>query len=589
MSIKKYIAELKRRHVFKAGVAYIVVAWMIVQVADIILPTFEAPPYVMKVLLFVLGIGFPVNLIFAWIYDITPDGIVKTENVASMPQRSVLKNNRLNRIIIGSLSIIIILLLAGLFTKNNLEESRNKTLIVSSEDPQKSIAVLAFADMSPKKDQEYFSDGISEELLNILAKIPELRVMSRTSSFSYKSKDVAIAQIGKELNVSHILEGSIRKSDSTLRITAQLINAADGSHLWSQTYDRKMDDIFKIQDEIAGNISNKLELTLLGKTTNNKAINVAAYDLYLKARHLVNQNTKESFIEAEKLIKHSIALDSTEAPAWNLLSSINYATSYNFLNKPLEEGIAEGLTAAKKAIKLDSTYALAYSDLGSLQFLQWNFEASDANFNKALELDPGNSQIIGTVALKKLGNLNESIGLIKKAILLDPKNYYHYYNLGYYYYLTNQPDAAEEAIQVFASHHPSSAIYNYLWSLIHIAQGNYKEALIKAEKEPDAFFNPYARYFALYSLGRVEEAEGLMNQLIATYGDTEAANIADMYAFQGDVENTFLWLNKALEIKDPVLLSVLSLPYFEKVYDDPRWNTLIAEMNLPASHGFHLN
>jgi len=228
MKLKPYIEELKRRNVFKAGVAYLIVAWLIAQIASIILPTFEAPPWVMKTMLFVLIIGFPINLVISWIYDVTPDGIKKTR---SLNERSFLKNKRLNKVIVSALLVTVVIIASNLFFNR-----------VNTTD--KSIAVLAFADMSPNKDQEYFSDGISEELLNLLAKIPELKVISRTSSFSYKGTNKTATEIAKALNVSYILEGSIRKADNIVRVTAQLIRANDGFHEWSHTYDRALDSIF---------------------------------------------------------------------------------------------------------------------------------------------------------------------------------------------------------------------------------------------------------------------------------------------------------------------------------------------------------
>ena len=363
MKLKPYIEELKRRNVFKAGIAYLIVAWLIAQIADIFLPTFEAPPWVMKTLLFVLTIGFPINLVISWIYDVTPEGIKKTH---SLNERSFLKNKRLNKVIVTALLVTVVIISSNLFFNR-----------VSTAD--KSIAVLAFADMSPQKDQEYFSDGISEELLNLLAKIPELKVISRTSSFSYKGKNTTATEIAKELDVSYILEGSVRKAGNTIRITAQLIRVSDGFHEWSQTYDRDMDDIFKIQDDISAEVSKQLRLSILGKQDLTKPIDVEAYNLYLQAIHLVHQNTKESYIAAEKKIKEALAIDENYAEAWRQLAQIYDTGVYNFSIREPNEGIPLGLEAAKKAIELDPSSADAYCTLSSLQELAWDFDASAKN------------------------------------------------------------------------------------------------------------------------------------------------------------------------------------------------------------------
>ena len=222
MNWNNYWRELKRRNVIKAGLAYLIVAWLITQVLSIVLPTFEAPPSILKSVLIIILIGFPVWIVFSWIYEFTPDGIIKTTNIEPKNSMMPKTGSRLNKVIIFSLFLAVIVLV--------IDKFYNKPVQVLNYG-DKSIAVLAFADMSPDKNHEYFSDGISEELLNILVKIPELKVISRTSSFSYKEKDLTATEIGKELKVSHILEGSIRKAGNTVRITAQLINTKDGSHV----------------------------------------------------------------------------------------------------------------------------------------------------------------------------------------------------------------------------------------------------------------------------------------------------------------------------------------------------------------------
>lgn len=572
MKIKHYIEELKRRHVVKAGIAYLIVAWLIAQIASVVLPTFEAPPYVMKILLFVLIVGFPINLVISWIYDLTPDGIKKTKN---LDEKSHLKNSQLNKIIISSLVLVVVIMASNMFFKNVLI-------------PDKSIAVLAFADMSPDKDQEYFSDGISEELLNIISKTPDLRVSSRTSSFSYKGKDLTAEAIGKELKVTYILEGSVRKSEKTLRITAQLINTADGGHIWSETYDRVLDDILKIQDEIAAVVSEKLQTTL-GYTVANKKVDPEAYTLFLKARHLTHQNSKEAYLKAEELIKESLAIDSTYSPSFSLLANIYDTGAYNFLTRPIAEAGVLGIKAANKAIALDPKNANAYTCLASLQESAWRFAEADKSINMALKLEPNNAAIIGAAAIKKFGRLEESVALIEKAIEIDPIVYLNYYNLGYFYYMLGDLDKAEEALDTFEIYVTNSAIVHYLRAMILIERGQLEDALMEAKKEPHDFFNVYGRHFALFALGRTAEADVLLKELVDTYGATEASNIADAYAFRGEVDTAFKWLDKAVEIKDPVLLEALSFPSFKILRADPRWAQLINKIGLPKNHGYAMN
>jgi len=569
VKLKNYIEELKRRHVFKSGIAYLIVAWLIAQIASIVLPTFEAPAYIMKILLFLLFIGFPINLVVSWIYDVTPEGIKKTKN---LDNKSYLKNSRLNKVIVSSLVLMIIVIASNLFFK--------EVLI-----PDKSIAVLAFSDMSPKKDQEYFSDGISEELLNIISKTQDLRVSSRTSSFSYKTKDMTAEAIGKELKVAYLLEGSVRKSGNTLRITAQLIKSSDGAHVWSETYDRDLDDILKIQDEIAAEVSKKLQITL-GFKLADKKVNTEAYTLFLKARHLTHQNSKEAFLKAEEIIKESITIDSNYAPSYSLLANIYDTGSFNFLTMPVTEGIELGTNAAKKAVALDSKYADAYANLASLQMKAWKFAEADKNIKMALNLEPNSSGIIGSAALMKFGNIDQAIALIEKAIAKDPVVYGNYYNLGYFNYNAGHLDKADTALDQFIMYNPNSAIAHYVKCMILISRDKAEEALAEAQKEPHAFFNLYARHFAIFALGKHDEADVLLKELEDTYGGTEAANMADAYAFRGDIDTAFKWLDKAVEIKDPVLIDGLNYPSFKILHSDARWAQLISKMNLPEDHGY---
>ena len=452
--------------------------------------------------------------------------------------------------------------------------------------PDKSIAVLAFADMSPDKDQEYFSDGISEELLNLLAKIPELKVISRTSSFSYKGKNKTATEIAKELKVSYILEGSIRKAGNMLRITAQLIRASDGFHEWSHTYDRDLDDIFKIQDDISAEVSKQLQLSIIGKQDLTKPIDIEAYNLYLQAVHFVHQNTKESYITAEEKIKEALAIEENYAVAWQRLAEIYHTGVYNFSIREPNKGIPLGLEAANKAIELDPNFADAYSTLSSLQVLAWDFDAAAKNMEKALQLAPNDAVIIGTAALKCFGDLEKSIALQKKAIKLNPLVYGNYFNLGFAYYRLNRLEEAKEAFDTFALYYPNWQIYHFMMAKVFLAQGKNDEALKEIKQESNEFFGLYGRNFVYFAMGRIEEANVLFEEFKEVYGATDPSNVADLYAFRGDFENSFKELDRALEMKDPVLMEILTYPSFKPMHSDPRWKAFINKIGLPKGHGY---
>jgi len=578
MNWNNYWRELKRRNVIKSALAYLVVAWMITQVLSIILPAFDAPPFLLKMALIVLLIGFPLWIIFSWIYEFTADGIKKTADVDPKNSLATKTGSKINKIIVFALSLTIIILI--------VERITNKPAKILDYG-DKSIAVLAFADMSPNKDHEYFSDGISEELLNILVGISDLKVISRTSSFSYKNKNVTATKIGEELNVSHILEGSIRKAGNMVRITAQLINTNDGSHVWSQTYDRNLDSIFKIQDDIAQEVSDQLQLTLLGKSDAIKPPQTEAYNLYLQAKYIIRQNTKESYVLAEDIINQSIAIDSTYANAWDLLASIHSTGTYNFNIGDRQQKLALGLKAAKKAIALDPNSAEPFVTLASLQEQVWNFEDSAKNMDKALQLKPNDAIILGTVALYTYGDLEKSVDLLKTAIDLDPLVHTNYFNLGFAYYRLHRFDEATEAFNKFAIYYPNAQILSYMKAQVHLAQGEIQEAKDNIEKETHEFFSLYGKNFVYYDQDNTKVTDSLFNAFLAKYSTTEPANTADLFAFRGDYATAFEYLNKALEIKDPVLLEALTYPSFEQMKTDMRWTALLDKINLPDNHDYH--
>ena len=578
MSFKNYWKELKRRNVIKAAIAYLVVAWLITQVLSIILPTFEAPTYVLKVALVILLIGFPIWIVFSWVYEFTPDGIKKTVDIE--PEKSIMPKtgSRLNKVIILALSIAVVFLVYDKVTQEPVQVL---------DTGEKSIAVLAFADMSPNKDHEYFSDGISEELLNLLAKIPDLKVMSRTSSFSYKGKDATATDIGKELNVSHILEGSIRKAGNTIRITAQLINTNDGSHEWSHTYDRELDSIFRVQDDIAKEVSSQLQLTLLDQEKPfEKDRNGDAYNLYLQALHLMKQNTTEAYKKAEEVIKNSIALDSTFSNSWDLLSTIYINGSFSFSIGDVQTSIKLALEAAQNAVKFDPQSADAYITLASVHEKLWNFDESAINVEKALEISPNNSVILGTAALMTYGDLEKSVRLLKKAIDLDPLVHVNQYNLGFAYLRMNKLEEAEKAFNEFSLYYPGSQILPYMKSKLKMQQGKMEEAIVEIEKETHEFFSLYGKNFIYYALGK-DESEELFQEFLEKCSDEDPSNVADLYAFRGDYDSSFDFLYKALEIKDPVLIEALTYPSFKPMHSDPRWDELINKMELPENHGYN--
>jgi TolB-like protein len=318
MTRPSFFAELKRRNVIRAAVLYVGAVWALAQGIAQLGPAFGMPEWGTRWFVIASAIGFPFWVAFAWFYEFTPEGLKRESEVDPADSMTAHTGRKLDRWIFAVMGVAIVLLLTNTFVWK-----KGAGLAPEPEHlpaPEKSIAVLPFVDMSQSKDQEYFSDGISEELLNVLAGIPSLQVTARTSSFSFKGKDVTIPEIAKTLRVAHILEGSVRKSGNQVRVTAQLIHAANDKHLWSQTYDRKLDDVFAIQDEIAADVVKALKVTLLGDVPKARATNPEAYALFLQGNDVGRTGTPEAFAASDALYRRALEIDPKYVPAWDGLT-----------------------------------------------------------------------------------------------------------------------------------------------------------------------------------------------------------------------------------------------------------------------------
>jgi serine/threonine-protein kinase len=378
-----------------------------------------------------------------------------------------------------------------------------------------SIAVLPFADMSPDKDQEYFSDGISEELLNLLAKIPELRVAARTSSFSYKGKDVKVVDVGRELNVAHVLEGSVRKAGNQVRITAQLIRADDGFHEWSDTWNRTLDDIFAIQAEIAADVVAQLKITLLGSVPTLEATDPATYALYLQARHLGRQGTAEGLEQSNALYQQALESDPDYAAAWVGLAR-NYYTQAGTELHPIDEGYQLAREAANRALAIDLEYAPAYAQLGYIAVYDGDLTVAARHLERALALDPTNSDIIANAAIlaRSLGRLDEAIALQEYAVVRDPVNPIGHARLGVFYRWAGRPDEAIASLRTTLSLSPGRIAAQSFIGAALLLKGEPEAALAAIQQESSELWRMVGWPMAYHALGQVAESESALAELI---------------------------------------------------------------------------
>ncbi len=441
--------------------------------------------------------------------------------------------------------------------------------------PEKSIAVLPFVNMSDDKSNEFFSDGISEELLNLLAKIPQLQVTARTSSFSFKGKGVAIPEIARTLHVAHVLEGSVRKAGNSVRITAQLIKAGTDTHLWSQTYDRKLDDIFAIQDEIAADVVKQLKVTLLGAAPKARTTDPEAYALYLQAVQLGRQYKAEAFQQSDTLYRKVLAIDPRYAPAWVGLA-INFTNESQVGLLPNKEGFAQAREAITKALTIDPDYAPAHARLGYIAMYGDNDLAGAAEHLKhGLTLDPADLDVLRNSAslLASLGRLDEALALDEAVVRRDPVNVTALLNLGLDQRNAGKFDAAIATCHTALSLAPGRGGAHAELGNALLLKGDAEGALAEIEQETSEIWKMEGLPMAYHALGRKADSDAALAALIAKYEKDGPYNIAYNYAYRGEADQAFAWLDKAVEYGDPGLGRNRD---GEPVRQDPRRSALAA-------------
>lgn len=449
---------------------------------------------------------------------------------------------------------------------------------------EKSIAVLPFTDLSEGKDQEYFSDGLSEELLNLLAKIPELKVIGRTSSFSFKGKNEDLRSIGQKLGVAHLLGGSVRKDGNKIRVTAQLIKADDGSHLWNESYNRDLKGIFKLQDEIAQAVVQQLKVKLLdfssGRVSGTR--NIEAYNRILQGNYFFDKLDKENVAKAVDFYNQALAIDSTDALAWGkLANAVSRQSWQNYIEQ--NTGYETARQAALKAISLNNTNAIGYLELADVKlYHDFDWKGAQSNYEMALKLEPGNGEIING-----LGDVHQSVGQLKKAeefyrksIQLNPLKPITYMNLGN---TLTTAGRFEEAIPYFKTvlelnpQHQRAHMYigrNY------ILMGKPQKALAEMEKENVEVFRLFGLALAYHSLGRKQEADEKLHEFINTYQHDWSYLIVQLYAFTGEKDKAITWLESAYNKRDSWLFWIKGDQLLKNIREDARYIAILKKMNL---------
>ena len=560
--------RLRRRKLVQWGIAYAAGAWGFLQGLAYVSSLLNWPAQLQKLTGLALLIGLPVVLVLAWFHG----------------DRG---HRRVTRIELAILTLLF-LLGGGLFWRY-----QHAAQVASVASPSasiapaavtandNSIAVLPFVNMSSDKEQDYFSDGLSEELLNLLAQVPQLRVIARTSSFSFKGKEVDVATIAKTLNVANVLEGSVRKSGDTLRITAQLIRASDSSHLWSQTYDRPLTDVFKVQDEIAAAVVSELKIKLLAAAPKAKATDPQAYALYLRARESSRYDVK-SIEQAIALYKQALAIDQSYAPAWDGLADAYY-NQIDFSVIPTDQGLPLARDAINQALKNDPGYAPAYARAAMLAgALEGDLAAAAQYLEQGLALDPVNLDLIGSAVkiTRRLGQLDQSIALAEYAAARDPVSVAGHENLANAYFLAGRLDEALDEFQKALALSPESGILREELGETLLLKGDAQAALAEFQQEPEDTWRLLGLSMAYQALGRKAESDASLDELIGKYAQTMSYPIAYALAYRGETDRAFEWLDKAVKYRDPALGLIAVHQMLNSLHSDPRWLPFLRKLGM---------
>ena len=510
--MSKLFAELKRRKVLKVVTAYVIAAWLALQMADMVREPLGMPDWVFQAILVALVIGFLLTVALAWIFDFTPDGIRRTPAAGDASDHGYSTGRKIDFVIIAMLLVALVAFVG----KDSLFGRQEAPSTAADADAIKSIAVLPFVSMSSDIENEYFSDGLSEELLNMLANIKDLKVAGRTSSFYYKGRDIDLREIGSQLNVNHVLEGSVRKSGNQVRITAQLVSVADGYHVWSETYDRQLDDIFKIQEEIARAVTAALKVTLLLEEdqalATQQALNPAAHSMYLIARSRQRERGLDNLEQAMHLFENIIEDFPDFAPAYSGLSDSILLLSNNHLTIPFAEARGKATPLIEKALQLAPFSSDAWTSKGFLD--QQIFENSgdseylasaEAAYLKAQELDPNNAQALywHGILMDATGNYKAAIEMFRQSLELDPLARIPRYRLALDYLQAGHFDKARAALEESFRLYPDFTTAKAAIGTLELSLGNFETAesiLLEIANSPaggDA--NIYFSLFAVYS------------------------------------------------------------------------------------------
>jgi TolB-like protein/Flp pilus assembly protein TadD len=582
-------AELKRRNVLRAGTFYAAAAWLLVQVATQVFPFFHISEWIVRWIVLAVVIGFPFALGFAWFYEITPEGLKLESEVEPSESITHRTAKTLDRWIIAALSLALVVLLANQFVLHR--DARDASDAADAAAPGKSIAVLPLSNESGDAQQDYFSDGLTEELIVNLTQIGDLKVIGRNSSFQFRGKqqDDNVG-IGKKLGVATLLQGTVRKQNDRVRIVVGLIRASDAQSLWSQTYDRRLEDVFAVQSEIATAIAAALKVTLLGNPEKSRERppggNMSAYNAFLQGNAHLERRSADHLRLAIDFYDEAIRIDPRYAVAYAKRSSAwMYLAEQNLGGQEAVDAYAKARAAAKTALALDPDLAPAHVALGYvLMNGDFDFAAAEIELRRGAALAPADGYTKNGLAvlLSSIGRLDEAIELTRQALVIDPLHSGWYTNLAMYLIPLGRFDEAELAARKALALQDAAPFAYQQLAIIAILRGEPAQALQAARQESADNYRRYALALAQQAAGDRAAADAALQLLIAKDANESAFQIASAYAFRKQPDQAFEWLDRAWVLRDSGIADLLADPFLLAYKDDARFVAFCRKVGLPA-------
>jgi TolB-like protein/tetratricopeptide (TPR) repeat protein len=589
MNLGNFFSELKRRHVYKVGAAYAVAGWLIVQIVTQVFPIFEVSALAQRIIVLTIIAGFPVTLVLTWLFDVTSQGIVRTGELPASGEAPAIRRERLG--VDRKMNYVLGLLLVMAIAYVVLDHTVFRRDSTPASDAAKSIAVLPLINTSGDPENDYFSDGLSEELIAVLAKIPGLKIIGRSSSFLFKGKSDDSRTIGEKLGVANLLEGSVRKQGDRVRIVAELINAADGRAVWSETYDRELKDVFAVQSEIATAVTEQLKIKLLGAPVKSDAApsndNLAAYNALQQGTFYFRLSTEEGTRKATEFYGEAIRLDPRYALAYANLSSAWRQLGATWLGGGAEakEAFAKARDAAQTALSLAPDLSAAHEVLGFVLLTpDLDFAGAEAELRKAEKLAPADAGPKGalSVLLGAQGRLAEAENVARQTLALDPLGVTRYLNLARILIGGGRYDEAEAALRKAIELQPAAARLHVHLTTIDVLRGNAAAALQDAQLEPSGSWRDYSLALAQQAQSDRAAADAALQKLIKEDSVTGPFQIAAVYGLRNEPDKMFEWLDRAYTERDPGLTQLLVTPFILTYKNDPRFAAFCLKLKLPV-------